>query len=356
MSTSQWLRTLIVCSTVLLVSIIVLGAFWLASFAGEVILLLLLAGLFAIMLMPLVDLLESSRRIPRPVAILVAYLCVFVVLGGIMYVVIPPLLQQANQLVQNLPDIVQNLVGPTSVVNDALQRFGIGAGTISGNVGDQLQNLAKAALSNVATVLRDIGTFAVGVVVVAVIAFYLLNEGHDFRAKLHRVVPEEHRHTVAFLQESIVNAVGGYVRAQLTVAFMVGILAGFAAWAIGVRFPLIIGALAGLFELVPFFGPTLGAVPALTIAIFQGSWLRVALILGAFIVIQQIESNLIGPRIMAHGVGLHPLVVIVVVLVGIQVAGIWGALFAVPATAVLVSVGRHIYIERSRPHPIEDAA
>ena len=151
----------------------------------------------------------------------------------------------------------------------------------------------------------------------------------------------------------MISAVAGYARAQLTVAFMVGVLAGFSAWIIGIRYPLIIGALAGVLELIPFFGPTLGAVPAILIALFQGSWPKVILILVAFIIIQQIESNIIGPRLLAHGVGLHPLVVIVAVLIGIEVAGIWGALFAVPGTAILVSVGRRLYqMNRERPRRI----
>ena len=108
-----------------------------------------------------------------------------------------------------------------------------------------------------------------------------------------------------------------------------------------------------MLELIPFFGPTLGAVPAILIALFQGSWPKVILILVAFIIIQQIESNIIGPRLLAHGVGLHPLVVIVAVLIGIEVAGIWGALFAVPGTAILVSVGRRLYqMNRERPRRI----
>jgi predicted PurR-regulated permease PerM len=138
---------------------------------------------------------------------------------------------------------------------------------------------------------------------------------------------------------------------------MVGVLAGLASWLTGVRFPLIIGVLAGLLELIPFFGPTLGAVPAVIIAIFQGSWLRVGLIVLAFVVIQQVESNIVGPRIMARGVGLHPLLVIIAVLVGIELAGVWGALFAVPATAILVTVGRRVYrLNRDRPTRVRSAA
>jgi len=197
-------------------------------------------------------------------------------------------------------------------------------------------------LANAAIVLRDVTTVAVSLVVVAVISFYFLNEGHQFRARLRGLVPEDQRAHFDLLQESVVNSAAGYVRAQLTVAMMVAVLAGVSAWIIGIRFPLLIGVLAGIFELVPFFGPTLGAIPAVLIALFQGDWVKLALIVSAFVVIQQLESNVIGPRIMAHGVGLHPLAVILAVLIGIQLAGIWGALFAVPLAAVLATIGRRL--------------
>jgi predicted PurR-regulated permease PerM len=354
---NDWLRTLVISATVILFAIIVLGALWLLSRIGNIVLLLLLAGLFTVVLMPCVDWLERWRPIPRALAVVISFICVLIVLGGIFFLVIPPLVDQANQLVQGLPGFIQKVIDPSSPVSQTLERFGISPASTGGNLGAQAQELARAVVTNIASVVRDITTVAVGVVVVLVVSFYLLNEGHDFSRRLDQLVPPEHRSTVDFVQESVVSAVGGYARAQLTVALMVGVLAGFSSWVIGIRFPLIIGVLAGVFELVPFFGPTLGAIPAIIIAVFQGSWLNVALIVGAFIIIQQIESNVIGPRIMAHGVGLHPLVVIVVVLIGIEVAGIWGALFAVPVTASLVAIGRRVYrLNRDRPRRVETAA
>ncbi|HEX6512273.1 MAG TPA: AI-2E family transporter [Chloroflexota bacterium] len=347
MSLSAWTRALVVSATIILVAVIVMGGIWLLSWIGSIVLLLLLSGLLAIVLMPLVDWLNRPK-VPRPLAVLGAYVCVLIVLGGILSLVLPPLADQVNQLVKVLPDFVQRSMSPGSPLTDTLDRFGVSLSAT--NIGAQAQQLATAVLANIATVVRDVTTIAVSLLVVLVISFYLLNEGHLFSARLDTLVPDEHRPKYEFLHESVVNAVGGYVRAQLTVALMVGVLAGFSSWLIGIRYPLVIGALAGLFELIPFFGPTLGAIPAILIALFQGSWIRLALIIGAFIIIQQIESNIIGPRIMAHGVGLHPLVVIVVVLIGIEVAGIWGALFAVPAAAVLVAVGRRLYqVNRDRP-------
>jgi predicted PurR-regulated permease PerM len=345
---SGWIRTLVVSSTIIVLAVILWGAIWLLSRISNLVLLLLLSGLMTVVLMPFVDWLEGWKPMPRALAVVIAYLCVLIVFGGIIYLVAPPLVDQANQLVKGLPDIVQRFTGPDSPLTDAMQRFGIDPSP--GALAAQAQQVASAILANIATLVRDVTTVTVGIIVVLVVSFYLLNEGHEFRARLDHVVPDEHRRKLEFLQESVVVAVGGYVRAQLTVALRVGVLAGFASWAVGIRYPLIIGVMAGVFELIPFFGPTLGAIPAILIALFQGDWIRLALIVGAFIVIQQLESNIIGPRIMAHGVGLHPLVVIVVVLIGIEVAGIWGALFAVPAAAVAVAIGRRLYrLNQERP-------
>lgn len=340
----SWTRALVISATIILIGLIVFGVVWLLARIGNIVLLLLLASLLTVLLMPVVDGLTKFRHMPRPLAVVLTYLVLAVLFAAVLYAVIPPLVQQTNQLVQLLPGYFQTLTGPNSPVTDALSRFGVNPTSSGfGNLGTQAQQVAEAVLTNIATVVKDITTVAVSVVVVLVLSFYLLNEGHGFRTKLDRLVPRDHRGTSDFLTDSVITAVTGYVRAQLLVALMVGVLAGFSAWVIGVRFPLIIGLLAGVLELIPFFGPTLGAIPAVLIAVFQGPWLRVGLILAAFIVIQQIESNIIGPRIMAHGVGLHPLVVIVAVLIGIEVAGIWGALFAVPGAAILVAVGRRVY-------------
>lgn len=352
MSLSAWTRALVISATIIVVGLMLMGAIWLLSFVREILLLVLLAGLTSVVLMPFVDWLAHFRAIPRPLAVLIAYLCVLVVVGGIMFVVIPPLVDQGNQLVKALPDVFQRLTSSDSALSQTLERFGIST-TAGGSLGAQVQELAKTVLANVATLVRDITTVGVGIIVVTVVSFYLLNEGHKFRASFESLVPSEHRGKFEFVAELSITTVAGYMRAQLIVAFMVGMLAGFSAGIIGIRYPLIIGALAGLFELVPFFGPTLGAVPAVLIGLFQGDWVRLALIIGAFVIIQQVESNIIGPRIMAHGVGLHPLAVILAVLIGIEVAGIWGALFAVPTAAILATVGRRLYeVNRDRPRRV----
>ncbi|MDE3077642.1 MAG: AI-2E family transporter, partial [Chloroflexota bacterium] len=148
-----------------------------------------------------------------------------------------------------------------------------------------------------------------------------------------------------------------YLRGQLVVALMVAILAGLGSQLLGLHYAVVVGALAGLFELIPFFGPVLSAIPALLIALFQGPLLRFVAVLVLFIVIQQVESNIIGPRITGHAVGLHPLLVMFSILVGVELAGIWGAIFAVPVAGVAVAVVRKLYaINRGVDRPLDNAA
>jgi len=119
-------------------------------------------------------------------------------------------------------------------------------------------------------------------------------------------------------------------------------MAGAGSFALGVQYPLVIGLLAGIFELVPMLGPILGAVPAIGIAAFQSWQLAVAVVV-LFIVIQQIESQLIAPRIMGHAVGVHPVVAILAVLMGAELDGIFGALVAVPISGLVYVAVQAVY-------------
>ena len=127
---------------------------------------------------------------------------------------------------------------------------------------------------------------------------------------------------------------GGYLRGQLVMAATIGAIAGLGCWLLGLPYALVLGVLAGLFELVPMFGPILSAVPAVLVALFLPfpTVLWVALF---FFAVQQVESNILGPRITGHAVGLHPLGALFALLAGLQLAGVLGALFAVPVAGIL---------------------
>ncbi|MCL4370406.1 MAG: AI-2E family transporter, partial [Chloroflexi bacterium] len=125
----------------------------------------------------------------------------------------------------------------------------------------------------------------------------------------------------------------GFVRGQLLVASSVGLMAGVATWLLGLRYAVVIGVLAGVADVIPYFGPVIGALPAVLLGLAVSPWRALQVTL-AFVIIQQLENAVVGPLLIGDQVRLHPLVVIFAVLVGGTLAGVWGMLLAVPAVGM----------------------
>jgi hypothetical protein len=143
------------------------------------------------------------------------------------------------------------------------------------------------------------------VVLALVISLYLLIDGPRFRARSLAVIPEQHRAKALFLQDNVSRVLGGYLRGQLTPALIVGVLAGVGTALLGLPYASVLGVLDGLFELLPMFGPILSVVPAVLVALFM-PFPTIVWVLLFFLVIQQVENNVLAPRISGHAVGLHP--------------------------------------------------
>ncbi len=339
----NWTRALVVLATIVLAAGILAGLGWLLLRVGSIVVVAMSAILLTYALLPLVDF--ANRWLARPLAVLVSYLAVAGVLAGVGALVAPPLVGQANQAVQDFPSLVDKLRTAVPFSGELSSWLGQGApnGGQAGGLLSELQSASRAAVQYVFALLAQTATLLTGLVLVLVVTFYLLTEGRDFRRHLEEFAGRRYRPHVRFLGDALRTVVGGYIRGQLLVAATVGVLAGIAGYSVGLAFPLVIASLAALLELIPFFGPVLSAVPAVIIALVQGPTWRVLAIVGAFVIIQQLESNVIQPRITGHVLGLHPLVIMFSVLIGLELAGVWGALFGVPVVALLVAVARHIY-------------
>ena len=335
---------MVVLGVVVLGGIVAAGIGWLLSQVGEIVVLVLLAALLSFLLMPLVDWLQR-RRIPRVFGVVISYLVMAGVLAGIALLVYPPLAQQTSQLSAQLPVVMAKFANPRAGLGALLRQIGLSAqaDAISQTIVSRLQTVGAGILQGLLGAVQAAATAAVGLVLVIVLSFYLLIEGHDFQKTLEAALPADKRATLQWIEAAVVRIAGGYIRGQLLVALMVAVLGGLAAWIFGLQYPVVVAVLAGFFELIPFFGPVLSAIPAVTIALVQGPLPRVFEMIGAFIVIQQLESNVIQPRITGHAVGLHPLAVIIAVLIGIKEAGFWGAFFAVPVTGVGWAIIQELY-------------
>lgn len=303
-----------------------------------VILLAVFGALLAYLLLPAVDLLERHGA-PRAAGILLVYLLVLGGLGLGISLLADPLGRQIAGALGQLPGYAdraqQWLRGLDAALADAGIRLDLasvfsdrlaalaGSGGIEGTVVAALKGLRRAVES------------VVYVVIVLVIAFWLAKDGRLLRDRVTQAVPVRYRDRVLFLFDAMGLVVGGYLRAQLLLAVIIGAMAAAGMALLGVHFPLVIGLAAALFELIPMVGPLAGGAVGVTIALFQSP--RLALLAaGWFLAIHVVEGYVLAPRVTGRFVRLHPLVAFLALLIGLQAGGFLGALFAVP----LASLGK----------------
>jgi predicted PurR-regulated permease PerM len=167
-----------------------------------------------------------------------------------------------------------------------------------------------------------------------VLAFYLLRDICRFKEDFFSLIPHRWQNDIVILTGEINKVLDSYIRGYLLVCLIVGVLTGTAMFLLGVEFALILGLFAGLTELIPYLGPFIGALPAVLLALLKSKWLAVKVIL-AFLFIQQLEGNVISPKILGDRVGLHPLAVILTLVVAGKLFGLPGMLLAVPSAAVI---------------------
>jgi predicted PurR-regulated permease PerM len=292
-------------------------------------LVVLLAIVVAFILAPVATRIE--RRIHRRApAVVITFLLVVILLIGLLALVAAPLVTESSRLADQIPQYVAQLQSNAPVtilgyrVPDELRvQAGAAAGSVGGVVAAQAVTIVVGLVSGV-----------VDLFLILIIALYLLLDARRIRTTGLRLVPIGQREQIESVESEVVRVFGAYLRGQLVLAVIVGAAATTTLLVLGVPYAFVLGVFAGMAELIPMLGPILGAVPAVLVALFQPFPLVLWVVL-AFIVIQQLESNLLVPRISGHAVGLHPLAAMLVLLVGFEVAGIVGALFAVPLAGIV---------------------
>ena len=242
-----------------------------------------------------------------------------------------------------------------AVFTDALQgrrTFTIGPYVIPANLQERVAEIVTtqgpAIAAHTAEFAVAIVSSLVDLVLVLVVTFYLLIDERRFKLITLRSLEPSRRPAARRVFREVARVFGAYVRAQILVAVSLGALVAGALFALGVPYALFLGLFAALAELIPMVGPLIGAIPALMVAgtLSGPTVLWVAL---ALLVIQQIESNILVPRLSAHAVGIHPIGSILALVLGFEVGGVIGALFAVPIVGllwVLVSTALNAWRDR----------
>ena len=335
----------------ILISAVCLGIlFWGAwAIVGQFVhalIILLLAMAVSFLLTPLVDYLH--RYMWRALACLIVYAITLALVGGLLSAVIFSLIKQVQTFSQTVINFFTIL--PTQVVQFQhwLVRQGIPQSTIDAAVTElrvQAIGFAETVSQNIPSILLSIADDVVNIVLVLVLSIYLTLDGKRIRNSLVGIAPKRSLPHVLVFEEALNRVVGNYIRGQLILAGIIGVMASLGTAVLGLgQFSLIIGVLAFLFETIPMLGPTLASIPAILISLLlPGPFPRTFYLIVYFVVVQVLENNVLGPRIVGHAVGLHPVASIFALIIFIQLFGPFGALIATPIVAAAWVVIASIY-------------
>jgi predicted PurR-regulated permease PerM/phosphoglycolate phosphatase-like HAD superfamily hydrolase len=318
---------------------------------------LVLASLLAYILAPLVGWLSRHLHIPRGLAVLLLYLVGLGLLSTAPVILIPTVVDEISNFVANLDTIVNGLVTwleetkQITILGRSVPLPSIELPTFDlGRIVTLIQQAISPVAGGFFSVLRALGSVVASLVFIAIVAFYLMVDAERVKPTLVRLAPSSHREEATKLLEQINCTWNAFLRGQLLLSLSIGVLTWIGMSAVGIRFSIALGIIAGVFEIVPGIGPFLSAVPAVLLALFQGagnlplSNLGDALVVaGIYILVQQLENNLLVPRILGASLGLHPLAVLIGILAGATLWGLLGALLAAPLVATLRDVLRYVY-------------
>jgi predicted PurR-regulated permease PerM len=340
----------------------VIALYLIAKAAGIVLLAFTVAGVVALILNPIVTLLQGRARMPRGLAILVVYLGLLVTAVGIGVLLANPVSDQAQKFGNDVPRIVDDANERLADLQAYFDRKGINV-EVKRQGETALQTLQEKVVGGTSDIvnfggqiLRSVVTAGLGLLLVIVLSVYMLIYGERIGVIVRSVMPPGDGTPDDDFPTRIQRAVGGYLRGQLLFSIAMGTGAGIGMYVFGATgvFPdgktyaFAFGAWFGLMELVPFVGPFLGALPPLIVALIQDP--LTAVWLGIFFTaLQQLEGHVVAPFIFGHTLRINPLLVIFALLLGGEAYGFLGALLSLPIAAMVretvVYLRRHLVLE-----------
>jgi predicted PurR-regulated permease PerM len=316
---------------------------------------LLLAMLIVYLLNPLVTWF-SQRGVPRWAGAGLAYLAFALALGLALAVLSPLVTQQVRNFAEMAPELGNRLV---SGVNEVLVSVGADLRISESMSGDRIAEQIQAFVADaqnreaVLALVGGISGIAMGIFHLLVvfiagpfIAFYALVDLPRLGRLAREILPPRHRPEADLLARKLGVVVGGYVRGQLLVATFVGVGTSMGLWAIGLRFWLLVGLLAGVTNLVPLIGPFVGGLVGVTIALVTEGPALAVLVVVVVTIVQQLDGHIISPLVVGRTVHLHPLMVLLALLVAGTLYGIFGMLVAIPLVAAVNVLVAHFWRTR----------
>ncbi len=299
---------------------------------------ILVAAFLALALNPAVEAFER-RGLRRGYAAAIVFILAVAAIVGLGFLVLPPLIRQVTDFIQAIPNLVDDLVAGRGQLGFLQRDYHIvdriraaieehGAGSILG--------VTAPALA----VAQSVFSVIVGSVAIAFLTFFMLLDGPRMVERFYAFLPDSARPRWQRVGNEIYRTVGGYVTGNVVISVIAGVAAAIALFVLGSKYSVALAVVVAILDLVPLAGATMAAVIVSAVVFVELGWVQGVIIIGFFLVYQQLENHILQPVIYGRTVQLSPLVVLISVLIGAELAGILGALAAIPVAGVVQAVGR----------------
>ncbi len=322
----------------------VLILFWFLYIIRDIIAILFASLIAAAVIDPIADWCER-RHIPRTISVLAIYASMLGALIAVSVLLVPPLASQMSEFISSLGKLLSRTVDDLAVLRDVGERYGLLDNVEKGITA--LESGVTSAIKGVFSTISDVLSSIISLIVFLVISFYLVVEEGALKRMAKILAPEQYHLFLSNLLAKMQLKVGSWLRGQLLLSLIIGIMVYIGLLILGVKYALVLALLAGLLEFIPYAGPILAAIPAVLLS-FSISPLKAGMVVILYFVIQQTENNILVPKVMQKAVGLNPVISVIAVLIGARIAGIMGILFAIPVVTALDVLLSEIFPQKYR--------
>lgn len=323
----------------LLVILIALFIYNYRKKVGRVISPLFIAIIISYLVHPLVLKLEE-KKIPRTTGIILIYSGIILIATAIVIFIIPELINNTKELTNTIPNMISEYQKKFNDIISAVRssRWSEDIKEVMFkeiNTGIQIaQNYIVESLKKSLSSMINSLTLIFDLLLAMVIAYYFIKDSSSFKSLVLSFIPKKWRRNIVLTGREINLVLSNFIQGQLLVALIIGSMETIGLILVKVKYPLVLGLLGGIANIIPYFGPVIGAIPAVAVALIE-SPVKALWTIAVFVIVQQIDNTFVSPKIIEGKVGLHPVATILAVLIGGEFFGITGMLIAVPVTAIL---------------------
>jgi len=278
---------------------------------------------------------EFKKISPRLPAVIILYMILVSIVLFLGWYIIPALITESKKLIADIPNYIQEIQGKILLFRESgIKQLPKSISRMMDSNIEQVEATILNSLENLVMLILNFFSRMLNIVMIPVLTFYFLKDKNHFVRLIHYSIPRRWKSAILEIAKKSDRVIGNFIRGRLIVALIIGIFISIGLRIMGIQYAVIIGFIAGILDIIPFFGPVIGAVPAIILAFLQDPT-KVIWVILLFIIVQQVEGDIIAPKIIGESLGLHPVSVIFSLLVGGTFFGIMGMILAIPATAIL---------------------